>query len=73
MGQNINKQSRYSVIFLQAQITKFGCFSYLGRETQLLEFTEDITRNMENGKQTDVLIMEFSKAFDKVCHSLLVH
>jgi len=28
---------------------------------------------MENGKQTDVLIMDFAKAFDKVCHSLLVH
>jgi len=26
---------------------------------------------MENGKQTDVLIMEFAKAFDKVCH--IVH
>jgi hypothetical protein len=28
---------------------------------------------MENGKQTDVLIMDFSKAFDKVSHSLLLH
>jgi hypothetical protein len=42
-------------------------------ETQLLEFTDDITRNMENGKQTDVLIIDFAKAFDKVCHSLLSH
>jgi len=28
---------------------------------------------MENGKPTDVLIMDFAKAFDKVCHSLLAH
>jgi len=42
-------------------------------ETQLLEFTDDITRNRENGKQTDVLIMDFAKAFDKVCHIFLVH
>jgi len=42
-------------------------------ETQLLEFTDDITSNMEAGKQTDVLIMDFSKAFDKVSHSLLLH
>jgi len=28
---------------------------------------------MENGKQTDVLIMDFAKAFDKVCHSPLIH
>jgi len=42
-------------------------------ETQLLEFTDDITQNMENGKQTDVLSMDFAKAYDKVCHSLLAH
>lgn len=42
-------------------------------ETQLLDFIDDITRNMEDGKQTDVLVMDFSKAFDKVSHSLLVH
>jgi hypothetical protein len=23
---------------------------------------------MENGKQTDILVMDFSKAFDKVLH-----
>ena len=28
---------------------------------------------MEDGKQTNVLIMDFSKAFDKVSHSLLLH
>ena len=42
-------------------------------ETQLLEFVDDVTKNMENGEQTDVLVMDFSKAFDKVSHSLLVH
>ena len=42
-------------------------------ETQLVEFVEDITCNMAAGKQTDILIMDFSKVFDKVCHSLLVH
>jgi hypothetical protein len=42
-------------------------------ETQLVEFVDDISRNMDNGKQTDTLIMDFSKAFDKVDHSLLLH
>lgn len=42
-------------------------------ETQLIEFVDDITINMCKGKQTDVLIMDFSKAFDKVSHSLLIH
>jgi hypothetical protein len=42
-------------------------------ETQLLEFSDDVTKNMENSLQTDVLIMDFSKAFDKVSHNLLTH
>jgi hypothetical protein len=42
-------------------------------ETQLIEFVDDITRNIDAGKQTDCLIMDFSKAFDKVSHSLLQH
>ena len=28
---------------------------------------------MDNGKQSDVLVIDFSKAFDKVSHPLLVH
>jgi hypothetical protein len=35
-------------------------------ETQLLEFVDDVSSNMSSGKQTDVLVMDFSKAFDKV-------
>ena len=42
-------------------------------ETQLLEFTEELLTNLEGGQQTDVLIMDFAKAFDKVNHSLLSH
>ena len=42
-------------------------------ETPLLEFTNDVTSNLERGQQTDVLVMDFSKAFYKVSHSLLLH
>ena len=42
-------------------------------ETQLLEFVDDVTTNIEEGQQTDVFVMDFAKAFDKVCHSVLVH
>ena len=41
-------------------------------ETQLLEFVHDLTCNMQGGGQTDVLIMDFSKAFDKVGHQRLI-
>ena len=42
-------------------------------ETQLIEFIDDLTSNQEEGQQTDILIMDFAKAFDKVDHSLLIH
>ena len=45
----------------------------LSCDTQLVEFVDDVIRNLDSGKQTDCLIMEFSKVFDKVCHNLLIH
>lgn len=50
-----------------------GFRKQLSCETQLVEFIDDITKNLDNGQQTDCLIMDFSKAFDKVSHSLLIH
>ena len=37
-------------------------------ETQLMAFTQDALKNLGHGKQTDVIIMDFAKAFDKVSH-----
>ena len=42
-------------------------------ETQLLQTTDDILRNLNNKKQTDCAILDFSKAFDKVPHQRLRH
>ena len=41
-------------------------------ETQLIEFTSEIINNLEKGYTTDVLVMDFSKAFDKVGHDRLL-
>ena len=41
-------------------------------ETQLLELVEDLHRSTNTGKRTDLIIMDFSKAFDKVSHSKLL-
>ena len=30
-------------------------------ETQLIEFIDDVTQNLDDSKQTDVLIMDFLK------------
>ena len=37
-------------------------------DTQLLAFTQDILANLSGGRQTDVIIMDFAKVFDKVPH-----
>ena len=37
-------------------------------ETQLTMRIEEIHRNLKEGKQTDIILLDFSKAFDKVNH-----
>ena len=45
----------------------------LSCDTQLVEFIDDITNNLDVARHTDCLIMDFSKTFDKVSHCLLTH
>ena len=42
-------------------------------ESQLLGLVDELTESLATGKQSDILVMDFAKAFDKVCHSLLLH
>lgn len=42
-------------------------------ETQLLELTDNLLSNLENGLRTDMIVLDFAKAFDKVNHSLLTY
>ena len=37
-------------------------------ETQLIQFSTDIANILTADKQTDVYVMDFCKAFDKVSH-----
>ena len=41
-------------------------------ETQLIMLVEDLSRNAGLGKQTDLILLDFSKAFDKVNLSKLI-
>jgi hypothetical protein len=50
-----------------------GFRAKLSCETQLLEFADDIFKSLRDNSQSDVVIMDFSKAFDKVSHSHLLH
>ena len=40
---------------------------------QLIQLVEDLARNMTSGKQTDLILLDFSKAFDKVNHLKLLY
>ena len=42
-------------------------------ESQLFSFTQEVYDNLENGNQTDTIVMDFSKAFDKVDHNKLIY
>ena len=42
-------------------------------ETQLISTVNDIAENLDAGKQTDVILLDFSKAFDRVAHKRLCH
>ena len=41
-------------------------------ETQLLQLVEDLGRQLVTGKQVDLILLDFSKAFDKVSHPKLL-
>ena len=42
-------------------------------ETQLISFLHSLSKSNNNNIQTDVIIMDFAKAFDKVSHKHLIH
>ena len=45
-----------------------GFRSKRSTETQLIAFSQDILKNWSSGQQTDVVIVDFVKEFDKVSH-----
>ena len=50
-----------------------GFHKKLSSETQLITMIEEISRSLDCGQQTDLIIMDFSKAFDVVPHQRLIH
>jgi hypothetical protein len=42
-------------------------------ETQLIDFIQELAKSNNCSKQTDLIIMDFAKAFDKVPHCRLLY
>ena len=42
-------------------------------ETQLIMLVNELASNIQHGKQTDLILLDFSKAFDKVSHEKLAY
>ena len=41
-------------------------------ETQLIMLVDELSKSMQSGKQTSLILLDFSKAFDKVAHEKLL-
>ena len=72
---NINKHLAFESILADCQ---HGFLSQRSCETQLVQFYHDMVSNLDGArdrgqKQTDVIIMDFAKAFDKVPHRRLLY
>lgn len=53
-------------------VSQHGFISGKSCITQLLEFLEDVTESIDNGKDVDIIYLDFCKAFDKVAHRRLL-
>ena len=72
---NINKHLALDSILADCQ---HSLRSQRSCETQLVQFVHDIISNLDGAvnrghKQTDLIIVDFAKAFDKVLHRRLLH
>jgi len=60
-------------ILYDLHILQHGLRSSRSCETQLISFIQDLSQSNNNNKQTDIIIMDFAKAFDKVSHKHLLY
>ena len=60
----VSHQEKYKILY----DLQHGFRSKRSTETQLIAFSQDILKNLHSGQQTDVVIMDFAEAFDKVSH-----
>ena len=69
VASNLTKHLANSNILFELQ---HGFREKRSCETQLEMLVDELSKNMQMGKQTDLILLDFSKAFDKVAHEKLI-
>lgn len=69
VASNLTKHLTNSGILFELQ---HGFREKRSCETQLIMLVDEISKNMQMGMQTDLILLDFSKAFDKVAHEKLL-
>ena len=70
---NIMKHLEKHKALVDVQQLQHGFRKGRSCETQLIHFIEELARDAQGGGQTDAIVMDFSKAFDKVSHPRLLY
>ena len=63
----------YPYIFSQLSNTQHGFIKGRSTCSQMLNFIHEIGNSLDNSEQTDIIYLDFSKAFDSVSHACLLH
>ena len=63
----------YPVVSPQINSAQHGFMKHRSTTTQLIDTYSDISKNLDSGSQTDIIVLDFAKAFDSVPHDLIVH
>ena len=68
-ASNISKHNQHNALYE----LQHGFREKRSCETQLIQLVEDLGRQLTFGKQTDLVFLDLSKAFDKVNHLKLLY
>ena len=63
----------YEVLIPHISVLQHGFLRGKSTVTQLLSVFHEISSHLDNAGQTDVIYLDFSKAFDSVPHHLLIY
>ena len=65
--------SVYSVVCNKLSSAQHGFLSGKSTTTQLVQYVDSLLESLENCNQSDVIYIDFAKAFDSVPHNLLIN